>query len=127
MKKFSRIEKLEIIDNVINKFMHEWDEEFWNRHEMCVEYKLANGKIIEIETYGSEDYSDKNYYMTIDLHDPREGYMTWRYESEFVIGKYWIDEYYGEGDNNWKCDNTIKRYIKNALNKIFKGMETEKD
>lgn len=124
MKKIKRNEKSEIINNMINKFMNEWGDEF-SRHEMYAEYKLENGKIIEIETYGSEDYTDKNYYMRIDLHDPRKDHMTWRYDSEFVIGRYWADDY--DGGEIWKCDNTIKRYIKNALNKIFKGMETEKD
>ena len=126
MEKFNRNEKNEIINNVINKFMCEWEDEF-ERHEMSVEYKLKNGKIIEIETYESVDYNDKNYYMRIDLHDPRKGHMTWRYDSVFTIGRYWINEYSGDGDKNWKCDNTINRYIKSALNKIFKGMETEKD
>ena len=126
MKKFSRIEKNEIINNVINKFMREWEDEYF-RHEIFVEYRLENGKIIEIETSDAVDYTDKNYYMRIDLHDPRKGHMTWRYDSEFAIGRYWIDEYSGDGDVTWKCDNTIKQYIKRGMNKIFNGMETEKD
>ena len=122
---YNRIEKKEITNNVINKFMNEWEGDMWSRYEMNVEYKLNNGKIIEIGTYDNEDYSDKNYYMTIDLHDPREDHMTWRYESEFIIGRYWVSDY--DGDNIWKCDNTIKSYIKKALNKIFKGMAHEED
>lgn len=125
MKRFDKVEKQEIINKVINKFMKEWDE-YYNRHEMNVEYKLKNGKIIEIGTYGSEDWDDKGYYMTINLHDPRKSAMTWRYDSEFKIGHWWCNEY-GDGDNVWKCDNTIKGYIKTGLNKIFKGIENEKD
>ena len=52
---YNRIEKKEITNNVINKFMNEWEGDMWSRYEMNVEYKLNNGKIIEIGTYDNED------------------------------------------------------------------------
>lgn len=129
MKKYSKNEKQEIINKVINLFMNEWDDDS-SRHECGIEYELPNGKIIEIEVYDENEgcgcVEDGKYFMKIDLHDPREDYMTWRYNSEFIVGRYYITNDF-EGYNDWKCDNSIKTYIRSGINKIFKGLETEKD
>lgn len=127
MEKYNRLEKTEIINKVTNLFMKEWSSNYL-RYELCIEYKMPNGKIIEIETYDNEDsYYDAHgvgrgtYGMTIYIHDHAND--KYDYESQYIIGRWWSYDY---GDIVWKCDNTIKNYIRNGLNNIFRGLATEK-
>ena len=111
MKTYTNTEKREIINKVINKFMKVWEDEY-ERHEIYEEYKICGDKKINIEVYDSGDYTDRNYYMNIHVYDKKNSYT-----EKFVVGRWWFNEY--DGGSNWKCDNTIKSFIKNMIKKIL--------
>lgn len=130
MNKFTKIQKEEIINNVINGF---WKENKRLEHDTYFEYDMADGRQIQIEIYdGNENdpidtwYGQKGfYYMKIDLYN-KDDYRGYGYnKEEYKVGYWWIELDQGYGDINWVKDTTINNFIKKGIKNILKGIEKE--